>query len=36
VVKENKDGMDIITGPGPQAAKNLADATIESLKNRWR
>jgi putative intracellular protease/amidase len=36
VVKANKDGMDIITGPGPQAAANLADATIESLKNRWR
>jgi putative intracellular protease/amidase len=35
VVKSEKDGQNIITGPGPQAASNLADATMEVLKNRW-
>jgi putative intracellular protease/amidase len=36
VVKAHQDGMDIITGPGPQAAANLADAAIESIARRWR
>lgn len=35
VVKAHKDGMDIITGPGPQTANELVDATIESLNQRW-
>lgn len=35
VVVSHKDGMDIISGPGPQAAKNLGDATIEALQRRW-
>lgn len=35
VVKQEKDGQNIITGPGPQAASNLADATMEVLKKRW-
>lgn len=35
VVKAHKDGMDIITGPGPQTARELVDATIESLNKRW-
>jgi hypothetical protein len=28
--------MDIITGPGPQAARNLGHATLESLERRWK
>jgi len=36
VVTDHKDGMDIITGPGPQAANELAHATIEALKRRWQ
>jgi putative intracellular protease/amidase len=35
VVKAHKDGMDIITGPGPQTAAELADATIEAMNKRW-
>ncbi|MFO0596450.1 MAG: hypothetical protein U0228_14130 [Myxococcaceae bacterium] len=35
VVKQRRDGMDIITGPGPQAAANLADATVEALHRKW-
>lgn len=35
VVKGNKAGIDIITGPGPQASKNLADPTVEAMKRRW-
>jgi putative intracellular protease/amidase len=35
VVKGNKNGIDIITGPGPQASKNLADPTVEAMKRRW-
>ena len=36
VVKANKDGMDIITGPGPQTALELVDATVESITRRWQ
>jgi putative intracellular protease/amidase len=35
VVKAHKDGMDIITGPGPQTARELVDATVESITRRW-
>jgi putative intracellular protease/amidase len=35
VVKGNKAGIDIITGPGPQASKNLADPTVEAMLRRW-
>jgi putative intracellular protease/amidase len=35
VVKAEIDGQMVITGPGPQAAANLADATVEALNNRW-
>jgi putative intracellular protease/amidase len=36
VVKEEKAGLLVYTGPGPQAAANLADATLDALKKRWR
>ncbi len=36
VVKAQRDGMEIITGPGPQAARNLGFATIEAMKQHWR
>ncbi|HVE82669.1 MAG TPA: hypothetical protein VND93_07465 [Myxococcales bacterium] len=35
VVKGNKAGIDIITGPGPQASRNLADPTVEAMQRRW-
>lgn len=35
MVKEEKAGVLIYTGPGPQAAEPLADATIEALRKRW-
>lgn len=35
VVKDEKDGMAVITGPGPLAAKQLANATIDALKAHW-
>ncbi len=35
VVYARKDGMDVISGPGPQAARNLAGATVEAMKRRW-
>jgi len=34
-VKGNKAGIDIITGPGPQASRNLADPTVEAMQRRW-
>jgi len=36
VVHATKDGMDVITGPGPQAARNLGLATLEAMARRWR
>ncbi len=36
VVKAGKDGMAIITGPGPQAARNLGYATIEAMTQHWK
>jgi putative intracellular protease/amidase len=36
VVKAQKDGMEILTGPGPQAARNLGFATIEAMMHHWR
>jgi putative intracellular protease/amidase len=36
VVQAHKDGMDIITGPGPQAARNLGYATLEAMERRWK
>ncbi|HEX8699798.1 MAG TPA: hypothetical protein VF815_13225 [Myxococcaceae bacterium] len=36
VVHAHKDGMDIITGPGPQAARNLGLATVEAMEQRWK
>ncbi len=36
VVKQEKAGVLIYTGPGPQAAEPLADATIAALKKRWQ
>ncbi len=36
VVHAHKDGMDIITGPGPQAARNLGLATVEAMELRWK
>ncbi len=35
VVTAKKAGLEIITGPGPQAAANLADATVGALQRRW-
>jgi len=35
VVKGHKAGIDIITGPGPQASRNLADPTVEAMQRRW-
>jgi putative intracellular protease/amidase len=35
VVKAEKAGQVIITGPAPQSAAPLADATIEALRKRW-
>lgn len=35
VVKGRKRGIDIITGPGPQAARALATATTEAITSRW-
>jgi putative intracellular protease/amidase len=35
VVPAEKDGQLIYTGPGPQAAANLADATVQALNRRW-
>jgi putative intracellular protease/amidase len=35
VVKSQKAGVDVITGPGPQAAAPLAKATLEALARRW-
>ena len=35
VVRANKDGMDIITGPAPQASRNLGFATLEAMEKRW-
>ena len=36
VVHAHKDGMDIITGPGPQAARNLGLATVEAMELYWK
>ncbi len=36
VVRAHKDGMDIITGPGPQAARNLGLATLQAMEQRWK
>lgn len=36
VVMAQKDGMAIITGPGPQASRNLGFATIEAMRQHWR
>jgi putative intracellular protease/amidase len=35
VVVDHKDGLDLITGPGPQASRNLGYATLEVLQKRW-
>jgi putative intracellular protease/amidase len=35
VVSARKADMDIITGPGPQAASNLAQPTIDALARKW-
>jgi hypothetical protein len=36
VVHAHKDGMEIITGPGPQAARNLGLATLEAMERHWQ
>jgi len=36
VVHAHKDGMDVISGPGPQAARNLGLATLEAMARRWK
>ncbi len=36
VVKAEKDGMAVISGPGPQAARNLGFATIEAMRQHWK
>ncbi len=36
VVHARKDGMDVLSGPGPQAARNLGLATVEVMQQRWR
>ena len=36
VVHAHKDGMDVISGPGPQAARNLGLATVEAMELRWK
>ena len=35
VVKARKNDIDVITGPGPQAASNLAEPTMEAMRGRW-
>jgi hypothetical protein len=35
VVFAKKDGMEIITGPGPLAAANLADAAMLAMQRKW-
>lgn len=35
VTRDEKDGLRVVTGPGPQTAFNLGAATIEELARRW-
>ena len=35
VVKAHKSGIEVLSGPGPQAAGTLAAATIEVIGTRW-
>lgn len=35
VVQGRKSGIDIVTGPGPQAASFLAPPTMEKMRARW-
>ncbi|MFO0727389.1 MAG: hypothetical protein U1E65_26665 [Myxococcota bacterium] len=35
VTKDEKYGLRLVTGPGPQAAFNLGAATVEELAKRW-
>lgn len=36
VVRSEKAGIEFITGPGPQTAANLADATVDAMQRRWQ
>lgn len=36
VTRDEKDGLRLLTGPGPQASFSLGAATIEELRERWR
>ena len=35
VTRDEKDGLRVVTGPGPQTSFNLGAATIEELARRW-